>query len=112
MGNKEMKNIQMLHLPIHYNVVFVREGKANDGDEIGAFLTSTSPGHPVFPHRLVFCINEVVEPTISLNIVIHVLELRGTDIQNRFITNKHLDEEFASLHKRMNDRMRIIYIKK
>lgn len=49
MGNKEMKNIQMLHLPIHYNVVFVREGGENDGEEIGAKLTSISLKQHVFP---------------------------------------------------------------
>ena len=87
-------------LPIHDNVVLVREGSENDGEEIMAFLTSTSPKHHVIPHGLVLGINEVVEPTISLKIVIHVVYLRGADIQKIFITNEHLDEELASLNKK------------
>ena len=58
------------------------------------------------PHRLVVGINEAVKPTISLKIVTHVLELQGVDIRNRFITNKHLDEELASLQIKMNSRIR------
>ena len=58
-----------------------------------------SPGQPVIPHGLVHGINKVVEPTISLQIEIHVVYLRGADIQNRFITNEHLDEELAILNK-------------
>ena len=91
-------------LPIPDNALFVREGKEKDGEEIGVFLTSTSPGHPVIPHGLVIGINKAVEPTISLKIV--TLELRGADIQNRLITNKDPDEELASLHKKMNDLIR------
>ena len=49
--------------------------------------------------HLVLIISEVVEPTISLEIVTHVLEVRGTDIQNGFITHKHLDEELVDLHE-------------
>ena len=86
-------------LPIHYNVVIVRKGRENDGEELGAFFTSTSPGHPVFPHRLVFCINKAIEPTISLKIVTHVFKVRGADIQNILITHEHLDEELASLQE-------------
>ena len=87
-------------LPIHYNVVIVREGRENHGKEIEAKLTSTSSKQHVFLHRLVYCINKAIEPTISLKIVIYVLELRGADIQNIFITNKHLDEELAIMHKK------------
>ena len=84
-------------MPIHDNVVLVREDKENDGEELGVFFTSTSTGHPVFPHPLIFRINEVVEPTISLEIVTHVIEVQGADIQNILITHEHLDEELASL---------------
>ena len=87
-------------LPIHVNVVIVREGSEKDGEEIMAFLMSTPPGHPVIPHGLVLGINEAVEPPISLKIVTHVLYLRGVNIQNKFITNEHLDEELASLNNK------------
>jgi hypothetical protein len=86
-------------LPIQYNVVLVREGGEKDREEFGALFTSTSPRHPVVPHGLVLDIGEAVEPTISFEIVTHVLEVRGPDIKNRPITHKHLDEELASLHK-------------
>jgi hypothetical protein len=69
-------------LPIHYNVVLVRQGRKKNGEELGAFLTSTSPWHSVFPHGLVLNINEAVEPTVSLKIVTHVFEIRIADIQN------------------------------
>jgi hypothetical protein len=69
-------------LPIHYNVVLVREGRKKNGEELGAFLPSTSPWHPVFPHALVLKIDEAVEPTVSLKIVTHIFELRVADIQN------------------------------
>ena len=58
-------------------------------EELRAVFTSTSPRYPVFPHRLVLYIGEVVEPTISLEIVTHVLEVRGPEIQNKFITYEH-----------------------
>ena len=51
-----------------------------NGEELGTFFTSTSSRHPLFPHQLVFNIGEVVEPTISLEIITHVLEVRGPDI--------------------------------
>ena len=86
-------------MPIQDNVVLVREGGEDDGEELGAIFTSTSPRHPVTPHGLVFDIGEVVEPTISIEIVTHVLEVRGPDIQNGLITYKHLDEELASLYE-------------
>jgi hypothetical protein len=69
-------------LPIHYNVVLVRQGRKKNGEELGAFLPSTSPWHSVFPHGLVLNINEAVEPTVSLKIVTHVPDLRIADIQN------------------------------
>ena len=53
-------------LPIHDNVVLVHEGSEKDGEEIGAFLTSTPLRHLVITHGLVLGINKVVEPTISL----------------------------------------------
>ena len=86
-------------LPIQYNVILVREGGEKDGEEFGPFFTSTSPRHPVVPHGLVFNIGEAIEPTILFEIVTHVPEVRGPDIQNGPITHKHLDEELASLHK-------------
>ena len=86
-------------MPIQNNVVIVREGGENDGEELGAFFTSTSPRHSIAPHGLVIDIGEVVEPTISLEIVTHVLEVSGSDIQNGLIANEHLDEELASLQK-------------
>src|ERR1700737_3365767 len=84
-------------LPIQYNVVFVREGGENDGEEFGSLFTRTSPRHPVVPHGLVLQIGEAAEPTILFEIVTHVLEVRGPDIQNGPITHKDLDEELASL---------------
>ena len=84
-------------MPIQDNVVLVREGGENDGEELGAFFTSTSPRHPVLPHRLVLDIGEVVEPTISFEIITQVLDVQGSDIQNEVIAHKHLDEELASL---------------
>ena len=98
MRNTEKKPTNAI-LPIHDNVVFVREGRKNDGEELGTLFTSTSPKHPIFPHQLVLCIGEAVEPTISIEIVTHVFEVQGLDIQNRFITHEHLDEELASLQE-------------
>ena len=95
-------------MPIHDNVVIVREGRENDGEELGAFFTSTSLGHPVFPLRLVLCFNEAVEPPISLEIVTHVFEVRSVDIQNKFITNEHIDEELASLQEIRTLELRIL----
>ena len=86
-------------MPIHDNVVFVREGGEKDGEEFESLFTRTSPRHPVVPYRLVLQIGEVVEPTIWFEIVTHVLEVRGTNIQNGPITHKDLDEELVSLHK-------------
>ena len=57
--------------------------------------------------HLVLIISEVVEPTISLEIVTHVLEVRGTDIQNGFITHKHLDEELVDLHEMCTEELGI-----
>ena len=42
---------------------------------------------------------DAVEPTIYLEIITHVFEVRGPDIENRFITHEHLDEELASQHE-------------
>ena len=74
--------------------------------ELGAFFTSTSPRHSVVPHGLVLHIGEVVEPTISLEIVAHYLKVGGRDIQNGRVTDKYLDEELASLHEKKNGRIR------
>ena len=41
---------------------------------------------------------EVVEPTIVFETVAQI-KVRGLDIQNRFITHEHLDEELASVQK-------------
>ena len=70
-------------LPIHDNVVIVCDGKKNDGKKLGVFFTIIFPRHPVFPHRLVRRINEVVEPTISLEILTHVFKVGGVDIYAR-----------------------------
>ena len=86
-------------MPIQNNVVLVHEGGKNDGEDLGALFTSPYSKHLVFPHRLVLPIGEAVEPTISLEIVNHVLKARGMDIQNGLIMYEHLDEELASLHK-------------
>ena len=86
-------------MPIRDNVVIVREGEEKDGEELGALLTSTSLRHLVFLQRLVLQIGKAIEPTISLEIVIHVFEVQGPDIQNIFITHEHLDEELASLQE-------------
>lgn len=86
-------------LPIHYDVVLVSQGREKDGEEFGAFFSSTSPWHAVSSHGLIADINEAVEPTISFKTVTHVFELRGADIKNRLITNERFDEEFASLTK-------------
>jgi hypothetical protein len=86
-------------LPIQYNVVIVCEGGKKDREEFGPLFTSTSPRHPVVPHGLVLHIREAFEPTISFEIVAHVLEVRRSDIQNGPVMHKHLDEELASLHK-------------
>ena len=60
---------------------------------------NTSLRHPVFSHPLVFHIGEAVELANSLDIVTHVFEVQGLDIQNKFITHKHLDEKLARLHE-------------
>ena len=86
-------------LPIQYNVVLVCEGGEKDREEFRALFTSASPRHPVDPHGLVLQIGEAVEPTISFEIVTHVLEVRSADIQNGYVPHKYLDEEFPSLHK-------------
>ena len=86
-------------MPIHDNAIIVCEGGKNDGEELGPFFTSSSPGHPVFPRRLVLCIGEAIEPTISLEIVTQVLKVWGQDIQIWLITHKYLDEELASLYE-------------
>jgi hypothetical protein len=62
-------------LPIQYNVVLIREAGEKDGEKLGAFVTTTSLRHPVVSHGLVSQIGEIVEPTISLEIVTHVLEV-------------------------------------
>ena len=93
-------------MPIQDNVVLICEGGENDGEELRAFFTSTSRRHSVDLHGLVLHIGEAVEPTISLEIVAHVLEVGGPDIQNGLFTNKHLDEELASLHEKKNGRIR------
>ena len=93
-------------MPIQYNIVLICEGAKNDGEEFGPFFMSTSPRHHVVPHELVLHIGEAVEPTISFEIVAHVLEVRGPDIQNGAVTHKHFDEELASLHEKMNGRIR------
>lgn len=62
-------------LPIHDNVVLVREGGENDGEELVTFSTSTSLRHHVFPHRLILLIGEVLEPTTSLVILTYVLKV-------------------------------------
>ena len=79
-------------LPIHDNVILVHE-EENDGKELVALFTSTSPRHPIFPHRWILLIGEVVEPIISLEIVTHVLEVWGMDIQNKFITHEDLHKK-------------------
>ena len=94
-------------MPIQYNVVLVDEGRENDGKENRAFLTCTSLAEPIYPHRVVVGINEAVEPTISLKVIIDVLQLKGADIQNGIIANKYLDEELASLPMKMNGRVKI-----
>ena len=93
-------------MPIQDNVNLVREGGENDGKELGTFFMCTSPRHSVVPHGLVLHIGETVELTISLKIVAHVLEVGGPDIQNKHVTDKHLDEELASLHEKNNSRIR------
>ena len=93
-------------MPIQDNVIIVRKGGENDGEELGAFFTSTSPRHSVAPHGLVLDIGEAVEPTSSFEIVTHVLEVSGLDIQNGLTTYKHLDEELASLQKMSRGRIR------
>jgi hypothetical protein len=50
---------------------------------------------------------EVVEPTISLEIVTHILKFRGPDIQNELITHEHLDEEFVRPHEMWTVELRI-----
>jgi hypothetical protein len=73
-------------------------------------LTSTqrlkTPRHPVIPHELILQIREVVEPTISFEIVAHVLEVQGSDIQKIFVMHKHFDKKLASLEEKMNGRIR------
>ena len=93
-------------MPIQDNVVLVLERKEKDGKKFGAFFTRTSPRHSVVPHGLGLHIGEIVEPTISLEIVAHVLKVGGADIQNGLVTHKHLDEELASLHEKINGRIR------
>ena len=44
-------------------------------EELVAFFTSISPRHPIFPHCMILLIYKVVEPTISLEIVTHVLKV-------------------------------------
>jgi hypothetical protein len=62
-------------LPIHDKVALVREGGENDGEELGTLFTSISSRHTVFPQRLVLRIGEAIEPTISLEIVTHVVKI-------------------------------------
>ena len=81
-------------MPIQDNVVLVREGGEKDGKKLGVFFTSTSPRHSVVPHEFVLHIGENVEPTISLEIVAHVLEIDG------------YGQELASLHENINGRNR------
>ena len=96
--NKREEERTNTTLPIQNNVVLVREGGEKDGKEFRALFTSTSPRHSVVPHGLVLDIGEAVEPAISLEIVAHVFEVGSADIQNGDFTDKHLDEELASLH--------------
>lgn len=49
--------------------------------------------------HLVFLFGEFVEPTTSLEIIIHLLEVQGIDIQIGFISNEELDEELTGLNK-------------
>jgi hypothetical protein len=94
---KEKKKQTNFTLPIQNNAVLVSESRENDGEELWALLTSTSPGHTVIPHELILQIREAVDPTISFKIVAHVLKVRGTDIQEGNVTHEDLDKEFASL---------------
>ena len=84
-------------MPIYDNVVLVREGGENEGEEPGALIMSTSPRHPIFSYQLVLHISEAVKPIIFLEIVTYVLKVRGLDIQNGAITHEHLDKKLASL---------------
>ena len=68
-NNEEQTNAT---LPIHDNVVIICEG----GKNLMVFFRSTSSKHPLFPRCLVHFFGEVVEPTISLEIVTHLLEVR------------------------------------
>ena len=56
-------------------------------------------------------IREVVEPTMSFEIVAHVLEVWGPDIQKWLVTHNHFDEEFASLQVKMNEKIMKTQIK-
>lgn len=99
-------------LPIHGNVIFVCDNKEIDGEKLVAFFTNTSSRQPVLFHNLVLFSSEVVEPTIPLDIVTHILEIQGTYIQNGFIPLVDLDEELAGLQQMCMEKLRIQSCKK
>jgi hypothetical protein len=59
-------------LPIKYNIILVRECGEKDGEELGTFLTSSSPWHSIIPYGLVLDIHKTIEPTISFEIITHI----------------------------------------
>jgi hypothetical protein len=60
---------------------------------------------------LILQIREAIEPTISFEIVAHVLEVRGPDIKKIFVTHMHFDKKLASLQEKLNERIRKTKIK-
>lgn len=63
------------------------------------FFMGTSLRHPVFPYGKVLLVSEVIEPTIPLEIVTHLLEVRGMYIKNGFIMYEDIDEILAGLYQ-------------
>ena len=53
---KDNENQTNATVSIHDNIIFVREGKKNDGEKFVAYFTYTSLRHPIFPHRLILLI--------------------------------------------------------
>lgn len=86
-------------MPIYDNVVLVCEGVEFDEEDFVVFFTCTSLKHPVLLYDKVFLLGEVVEPTIPLEIVTHLLEVPGTYIQNGFILHEDIYEILAGLYQ-------------
>ena len=57
---------------------------------------STSPRYPIIPHRLVFLINEDIQPSNSLEVVTILLHGLLPYFENEVNMNKNLDAEFQS----------------